>query len=164
MTLKSGPKKSWFFRNAHFLCDAKDFDAFFAFFVWCIFCVMQSVKGTLKVLEKSLITVLDEVHLIFNLCIFFLSLVHQANLSFLKVSHLPPFKAEQLLKLPPLFLLNPLCWGYLNSQVRINKIVAHLSSKISLILSYFYTLLMDLSLSRMLIEFSLKFLYSNLCG
>ena len=60
----------------HFLCDAID--------------LKQSVEGTLKVLRKSLTTVLDEVHFIANLYSFPLPLVTQANPSFPKVSHVPP--------------------------------------------------------------------------
>ena len=40
----------------HFLCDAID--------------LKQSVEGTMKVLGKSLKTILDEVHFIVNLCSF----------------------------------------------------------------------------------------------
>ena len=53
----------------HFLCDAID--------------LKQSVEGTLK-------TVLDEIHFIVNLYNSFLSLVPQANPSFLKGIDLPP--------------------------------------------------------------------------
>ena len=37
-----------------------------------------------------------------------------------------PFHAEQLPKLPHIFLLTPLFWGYLNSKVRINKMINNL--------------------------------------
>ena len=61
--------------------------------------------------------------IILQLICFPLPLVPQKNPSFPKVSHLPAFQAEQLPKLPPLFLLTPIFWGYLSSQVRINKLV-----------------------------------------
>ena len=50
----------------------------------------QSVKGTLKVMGKSLKTALDEVHFVVNLYSFILSPVAQADPSFPKVSHFPP--------------------------------------------------------------------------
>ena len=106
MILKSDPKKSLFLKNMHFLCDAID--------------LKQSVEGTLKVQGKSLTTILDEVHFIVNLYNFSLPLIPQTNPSFPKVSHLPlPSRTT----FAPLFLLTPLFWGYLNSQVRINKMV-----------------------------------------
>ena len=61
--------------------------------------------------------------IILQLICFPLPLVPQKNPSFPKVSHLPTFQAEQLPKLPPLFLLTPIFSGYLSSQVRINKLV-----------------------------------------
>ena len=75
------------FRNIHFLYDAID--------------LKQSVKGTLKVLEKSLETVLDKVNFIVNLCIFCLPSLPQANSSFAKVSHLLPFRQKTTSKTPP---------------------------------------------------------------
>ena len=70
-------------------------------------------------------TVLDEVYFVVNLYSFPLPLVHQANSSFSKVSHLSPSQVEQIPKipLPLLFLLTLLFWGYLNSMIRINKMV-----------------------------------------
>ena len=56
----------------------------------------QSVKGTLKVLRKSLKTVLEEVHFIVNLFSFHLLPVHQANLSLPKVSYLPSYRHNNL--------------------------------------------------------------------
>ena len=66
---------------------------------------------------------MDEVYFIVNLYSFPLPLVHQANSSFSKVSHLSPSQVEQIPKipLPLLFLLTLLFWGYLNSMIRINK-------------------------------------------
>ena len=69
-----------------FLCDAIDFK--------------QPVEGTLKVLGKSLKTVLDEVHFIVNLYSFPLPRFPQEYHSFFKVSYLPHYQAEQLPKLP----------------------------------------------------------------
>ena len=92
-----------------FLCNATDFK--------------QSVEGTFKMQGKSLKTVLYEVHFIVNLYSLPLSLVPQADSSFLKVCHLSPSQAEELPKIPPLLLLTPLSWGYLNSQFSINKMV-----------------------------------------
>ena len=69
-----------------------------AFFVW-FNGLERSVEGTLKVYGKSLVTVLDEVPFIVNLYIFSLPCVPQANLSFPKVSRLPPSQEEQLAKL-----------------------------------------------------------------
>ena len=109
MTLKSDSKKCLFLRNMHFLCDAID--------------LKQSVEDTLKVHGKSLTTVLDEVHFIVNLYSFTLTLVSQVNPSFPKLSQLSPYQVEQLPKPPRLFLLTSLFWGYLSSQVRINKMV-----------------------------------------
>ena len=95
-------------------------------------------------------------------------MIPQANPFFPKVSHL---QAEKLPKLPCLFLSAHLFIGYLNSQARINNMVntldyhpcpSRLASRI--ILSYFYKLPRTLSLSRMLVEFSLKPLYSTMCG
>ena len=55
----------------------------------------------------------------------------QANPSFRKISHLPPLippcrTTSNPPSPPPLFLLNPLFWGYLNSQVRINNLITTL--------------------------------------
>ena len=69
---------------------------------------LKGLEVTLKVYAKSLTTVLNEVHFILNLYSFPLPLVPQANPSFAEVSHLPPSQAEQLPKLPSLFLLTPL--------------------------------------------------------
>ena len=60
----------------------------------------QSVEGTLKVPRKSLKTFLDEAHFIVNLYSFPIPPVPQANPFFPRVSILPSFQAEQLLKLP----------------------------------------------------------------
>ena len=136
----------------HFLCDAID--------------LKHSVEG------KSLTTVLDEVQFIVNLYRFLLPMIPQANPSFPKVCHLPLSQAEQLRKLLPLFLLTPLCWGYLNSQVRINKMVNSLDynpcpSRLAPRIHPFIFLQTPqgfISLSRMLVEFSLKLLYSTICG
>ena len=75
-------------KNMHFLCDAIDFQK-------------QLVESTLKVLGKSLKTVLDEVHFIVNSYSSPLHLVLQVNPSFPKVSYQPPSQVEQLSKLPP---------------------------------------------------------------
>lgn len=68
----------------------------------------QSVKGTLKVLRKSLKTVLEEVHFIVNLFSFHILPVHQANPSLPRVSYLPCFRHNNLQTSlwckPPLFL------------------------------------------------------------
>ena len=77
-----------------FLCDAMD--------------LKQSVGGTLKVLGKSLTTVLDEVHFIFNLSSFPLPLVPQSKPFLPQGKSFAPSQAEQLPKLPSLFLLAPL--------------------------------------------------------
>ena len=53
-----------------------------------------------------------------------------------------------------LFLMFPLFQKYINSQVRTNKMVN--------ILSYFFKLLRPLSLSRMLVEFSLACIFNHL--
>ena len=53
MTLKSGPKKSLFFRKQHFLSGAID--------------LKQSVEVTLKLWETSLTTVLDDIYFIVHL-------------------------------------------------------------------------------------------------
>ena len=68
----------------------------------------QSVEGTLKVLVKSLATVLDEVHFTVNLYSSPLPLVSQANPFFSNVSHMLPSQTEQFPKLLLLFLLTPL--------------------------------------------------------
>ena len=73
-------------RKNVFLCDAID--------------LKQSVEGTLKVLGKSLKSVLDEAHFIVNLYSLPLPLVHQANPSFPKVSHLP-LSGRTTSKTPP---------------------------------------------------------------
>ena len=67
----SHDNEEWFkemliLENMHFLCDAID--------------LKQSVGGSLKVLGKSLTTVLDEVHSIFNLSSFPLPLVPKSKL------------------------------------------------------------------------------------
>ena len=51
-----------------------------------------------------------------------LPLVPQVNPSFPKVSNLPPPRQNSF-QTPSVFLLTPLFWGYLKSQVRINKLV-----------------------------------------
>ena len=56
----------------------------------------QSVKGTLKVLRKSLKTVLEEVHFIVNLFSFRILPVHQANPSLPRVSYFPCFRHNNL--------------------------------------------------------------------
>ena len=68
----------------YFLCDA---------------IALQSVEGILKVLGKSLKTVLGEAHFIVCLHSFHLPPVSYSNPSLPKVSHLPPSQAEQLPKL-----------------------------------------------------------------
>ena len=98
-------------------------------------------------------------------------------MKFPKVCHFPsaplpcPSQAEQLPKLPIFLLLTPLFWGYLNSQIRISKMVHSLdyypcSSRLALRIhpSYFYKLPRALSLSRMLTAFSIKLLYFTMCG
>ena len=82
-----------------------------------------------------------------------------------------PSQKEQLPKLPrPLFLLNSLFRRYVKSQVRINEILKALITTLVLqhqlqgyIFSYLYKLPRALSPSRMLVEFSLKLLYSTMC-
>ena len=66
---------------------------------------------------------MEDVHFIINLYSFPLSLVPQTNPSFPRLCQLPPPKQNNFLKLPPPFLLTPLFWGYLNTQVRINKML-----------------------------------------
>ena len=61
----------------------------------------QSTGGALKVLGKSLQTVLNELHFIVNLYSFYLPPVPQANPFFPQLSHLPPFQVEQLPKVDP---------------------------------------------------------------
>ena len=140
----------------HFSCDVID--------------LMQSVESTLNVQEKSFTTVLDEVHFIVKLYSFPLPLVLQANLSFFKVRHLPLSQAERLPKLTHSFFVNPSFLRISQLQVRINKMVNRLdyhprfSRLSSRILSYLYKLHRALSLSRILVEFSLKLLHSTLCG
>ena len=70
----------------HFLCDPID--------------LRKSVEGTLKVLEKSLKTVWDEVHFIVNLYSFPLPSVPQAKPPFPELGHLLPSQAEKLSNLP----------------------------------------------------------------
>ena len=98
-------------------------------------------------------------------------LVTQVNTSFLKVSDLPFPRLNNFQNSHPLFLLTPLFWGYLNSQVRINKIVngpdyhpcpSRLTSRVHPFI--FHITYEALSLSRMLAAFSLKLLYSTMCG
>ena len=60
----------------YFLCDAIH--------------LQQSLEGTVTVLGKFLITVMEEVYFVVNLYSFPLPLVPQANSSFPKVSYLPP--------------------------------------------------------------------------
>ena len=83
----------------------------YAFYVCIDICdaidLKQAVGGTLKVLGKSLESVLDEVHFIVNLYSFSLPSDPQANPSFPKASNLPPFQAEQLPKLPLLHWQDP---------------------------------------------------------
>ena len=82
-----------------------------------------------------------------------------------------PFPGRTTSKTQPLFLLAPLFWGYLNSQIRINRMINSLDYHSCLqdyplgyILSYFYILPRALSLCRMLVEFSLKLLHSTMFG
>ena len=116
-------------------------------------------------------TVLDEVNSTVSLYSSPRHLVTQANPSFLKASHLPPPSLNNFQNSHPLFLLTPLFWGYLNSQVRINKRVnrpdyhpcpSRLASRIYPFI--FHIIYEALSLSRMLAAFSLKLLYSTMCG
>ena len=130
-----------------FLCDA--------------IAMKQSMESTLKVQEKSLTTVLDEVHFIVNLYNFPLLMVPQANPF---QSHLP-----RTPKLSPLFLLTIFLGGYLISKVRINKMVNSLDYHLSLtttlkdqpqgyILLHFYKLSRVLSLFlKCLLNFLSKF-------
>ena len=76
--------------------------------IW-IFCVIQymdfqkqSMGSALKLLGKSLKTVLDEVHFMVSVPSFSLSPSLPGKPFVPQVSHLLPFQAEQLTKLPPL--------------------------------------------------------------
>ena len=146
MTLKSDPKKSQFLRNLHFLYDAID--------------LKQPLEGTLKVQGKSLTTVLDEVHFIVNLYSFLLPLVLQANPFLPKVSHMPPLPGRAASKTPPLFLRISELPGQ-NQQNDKQSSLSPLSFNTSLKDTFFQGFI---SPSRMLVEFSLKLLYSTMCG
>ena len=76
--------------------------------IW-IFCVIQymdfqkqSMGSALKLLGKSLKTVLDEVHFMVSVPSFSLSPSLPGKPFVPQVIHLLPFQAEQLTKLPPL--------------------------------------------------------------
>ena len=74
----------------------------YAFFVWCN--KLEAVSGRYsQSVGKYLTTVLDEVKFIVNLYSFLLPLLHQADPSFPKVTHLPPSRAEKLSKLSLFF-------------------------------------------------------------
>ena len=105
-------KEMLILENMHFLCDAID--------------LKQSVGGSLNVSGKSLTTVSDEFILYLICLVFPYPWSPKANPSFVKVNYLLPSQAEQLPKLPSLFLLAPLFWGYLGSQVAINEMVSNL--------------------------------------
>ena len=130
----------------HFLCDAID--------------LKQSVEGTLKVQGKSSAIFLDEVHFIVNLYSFSLSLVPLANPSFPKVSNLPTPRQINF-KNSPSFSVNP--YFLRISQLPGQNQQNHKQSQ-RYILSYFYELPSALSLSKIIVEFSLKLLYSTMCG
>ena len=115
---------------------------------------------------------MDEIRFIVNLYSFPLPLVPQPNRSFPKVRHLHPSQTEQLpnIPTPPSFSVNlPFFWGYLNSQVRTNKMVNCLvyhpcPSRLAPRIHPFIFLWTPLSLSRMLVAFFVKLLYSTTCG
>ena len=142
-----------------FLCDAID--------------LKQSVEGTFKVLGKTLTAVLDKVYFIVNLYSFPLPLVSQENPSFPKVSHLPPSQAEQN------SFQNSICFSVSTSFARISQLLGmnqHNVKRSWLLPLSFAISLKDTSfhisinsqglylLSRMIAEFSLKLLYSTMCG
>ena len=144
-----------------FLCDAID--------------LKQSVQGTFKVLGKTLAAVLDKVYFIVNLYSFPLPLVSHENPSFPKVSHLPPSpsQAEQN------NFQNPTCFSVNTSFSRISQLLGMnqqnvkrswllpLSFAISLKDTSFHISINSQGLyllSRMIAEFSLKLLYSTMCG
>ena len=125
----------------------------------------QSVEGTLA--GNSLTTVLNEVHFLVNLYSFPYPWSPRQTLH--QGQPFAPSQAEQLAKLPHprLFVLTPLFWAYF--QVKINKMVGSLDyhpcpSRLASTINplYFYKLPRVLSLFRMLVEFSLKFLYSTM--
>ena len=76
-----------------FLCDAMD--------------LKQSVGGTLKVLGKSLTTVLDEVHFIFNLSSFPLPLVPQSKPFLPQGKSFAPLPGRATSKTPLSFSVSP---------------------------------------------------------
>ena len=76
-----------------FLCDAMD--------------LKQSVGGTLKVLGKSLTTVLDEVHIIFNLSSFPLPLVPQSKPFLPQGKSFAPLPGRATSKTPLSFSVSP---------------------------------------------------------
>ena len=113
----SHDNEEWFkemliLENMHFLCDAID--------------LKQSVGGSLKVLGKSLTTVLDEVHSIFNLSSFPLPLVPKSKLFLPQGKSFASLPSRTTSKTPLSFSVSPLFWGYLGSQVAINEMVSNL--------------------------------------
>ena len=67
----------------------------------------QSLKGTIKVLGKSLTEFFDKVYFIVDLYGFPLPLVEQANPFFPMVSHLPQLSDRRISKPNPYFSFNP---------------------------------------------------------
>ena len=128
----------------YFLCDAIH--------------LQQSLEGTVKVLGRFFLTVLEEVYFVVNLYSFPLPLAPQANSSFPKVSYLPPSQSEQRPKPLPSFCV-------IASFLRISQLPGQNQQdgkQSSLPLLYFKIRLpRGLSLSRMLVEFSHKLLYST---
>ena len=120
--------------------------------------VKQSVESTFKVWGRSLTTALNEVHFIVNLYSFPQHLVSQAN----------PYPSQPFANPPP----PPQAEQLPNSQVRTSKMVdsldyhpcpSRLASRIHPFI-FLKTPQGFTSLSRTLVEFSLKLLYSTMCG
>ena len=121
----------------HFVCDAID--------------LKQSKEVSLKLQGTSLADVLDEVFFIVNLYSFLLPLVLQENLSFTKVSYLP----RTTHKTPSLFFCEPLFFEDMSTP----RSEWQKDWPKRYILSFFYKFPVALSLSRMVVDFSLKHLY-----